>query len=170
MGKNFVPPLTPLGWFEDGYRPGVHLWTPLQGAALIALKELARSWHKRPLEVTHVVMIPRLLWDEEWRSCFEKEMDFWFILHNVLCGLTLLSNHFWLEFLSQFSLPLALFPGRSNRNGQEWWTWDAPCHVCQRRVTYESGIICANFGLRRGHFPVCRSVWYASCFTIHPLD
>ena len=27
-------------------------------------------------------MIPRLLWDEEWQSCFENEMDFWFVLHN----------------------------------------------------------------------------------------
>jgi hypothetical protein len=88
----------------------------------------------------------------------------------VLCGLTLLSNHFWLEFLSQFFLPLALFPGRSNRNGREWWTWDAPCHVCRRQVTYELGIISANFGLCQGHFPVCRSAWCASCFTTYPLD
>jgi hypothetical protein len=27
-------------------------------------------------------MIPRLLWDEEWQSRFEKEVDVWFILHN----------------------------------------------------------------------------------------
>jgi hypothetical protein len=27
-------------------------------------------------------MISRLLWDKEWQSQFEKEMDFWFILHN----------------------------------------------------------------------------------------
>ena len=82
MGKDYVPPLAPTGWFEEGHQSGVHLWSPPPGAALIALKELARSRHKRPSEVTHVVMIPRLLWDEEWRSRFEKEMDFWFILHN----------------------------------------------------------------------------------------
>ena len=29
-----------------------------------------------------MVIIPRLLWEEEWRSRFEKEVDFWFILHN----------------------------------------------------------------------------------------
>ncbi len=29
-----------------------------------------------------MVMIPRLLWEEEWRSHFEKEVDFRFILHN----------------------------------------------------------------------------------------
>ena len=82
MGKDYAPPLTPEGWFEKGHQPGVHIWTPPPAAALIALKELSRSRHKRPLEVTHVVMIPRLLWDEEWRSRFEKEVDLWFILHN----------------------------------------------------------------------------------------
>jgi hypothetical protein len=29
-----------------------------------------------------VVMIPRLLWDEEWQSHIEKEVDFWLILHS----------------------------------------------------------------------------------------
>ena len=28
------------------------------------------------------MMIPRLLWDEEWQSQFVKEVYFWFILHN----------------------------------------------------------------------------------------
>ncbi len=82
MDKDFAPPLSPVGWFELGHRPGVHIWTPPPTAALITLKELARSRHKRPSEVTHVVMIPWLLWDEEWRSRFEKEVDVWFILHN----------------------------------------------------------------------------------------
>jgi hypothetical protein len=68
MGKDFAPPLSPEGWFVHGHFPGVHLWTPPPVAALIALKELSRSRHKCPSEVTHVVMIPRLLWDEEWRS------------------------------------------------------------------------------------------------------
>jgi hypothetical protein len=31
--------------------------------------------------VTHLVLIPRLLWDDEWHTGFEKEVDFWFILH-----------------------------------------------------------------------------------------
>ena len=102
MGKDIVPPLTPSGWFEDGHRPGVHLWTPPPGAVLIALKELARSRHKRPLEVTHVVMILRLLWDEEQRSHFEKEMDFWFILHN-----SALWPHFTFEpLLVEISFPI----------------------------------------------------------------
>ncbi len=28
------------------------------------------------------MMISQLLWDEEWRTQFEKEVYFWFILHN----------------------------------------------------------------------------------------
>lgn len=69
-------------WFERGQQPGVHIWAPPPAVALIALKELSRSRHKRPSAVTHEVLIPQLLWDEEWRTCFEKEMDVWFILHN----------------------------------------------------------------------------------------
>jgi hypothetical protein len=109
MGKDYVPPLTPMGWFEDGHLPVVHLWTPPPGAALIALKELARSRHKRPLEVTHVVMIPRLLWDEEWRSRFEKEMDFCFFVHNGALWPHSAFEPLLVDF--QFFLPLALFPG-----------------------------------------------------------
>jgi hypothetical protein len=82
MGNNYTLPLTPEGWFEAGHQPGVHLWVPPPVAELIALKELVRSQHKRPSKVTHVVMIPRLLWDEAWWSCFEKEVDLWFILHD----------------------------------------------------------------------------------------
>jgi hypothetical protein len=88
----------------------------------------------------------------------------------ALFGLTLHSNHFWLEFLSLFSLHLGFSLGRSNRNGREWWNWGVPCHKCQSRVTYKSRIICANFGVRRGHFPACEAGWCASCFTTHPLD
>jgi hypothetical protein len=82
MDKDYNPPLMPEGWFEQEHQPGVHVWAPPLAAALIALKELSRSWHKCPSEVTHVVMIPWLLWDEEWHSQFEKEVDVWFILHN----------------------------------------------------------------------------------------
>ena len=81
-GNGLLPSVVP-GWLV---RRWPSTWcTPLPpppGAALIALKELARSRYKRPSKVTHVVMIPRLLWEEEWRSRFEKEVDFWFILHN----------------------------------------------------------------------------------------
>jgi hypothetical protein len=82
MGIDYAPLLTPEGWFEHGRLPGVHIWTPPLEAALIALKELLRSQHKQSSLVTHVVLIPLLLWDEEWCTCFEKELDIWFILHN----------------------------------------------------------------------------------------
>jgi hypothetical protein len=82
MDKDYAPPLTPEGWFESGHQPGVHIWTLPPAAALIALKELSRSCHRRPSQATHVVLIPWLLWDEEWQSHFEKKFDNWFILHN----------------------------------------------------------------------------------------
>ena len=43
----------------------------------MALKEIARSRQKRPHWVRHVFVCQRLLWQEEWRRRFEKEMDFW---------------------------------------------------------------------------------------------
>ena len=83
MGDDYQGPLSPEGWFWDGHLPGVHVWAPPPAAALIALKQLSRSKLKRRHEVTHVVLIPRLLYWEEWQSRFEKEMDVWFVLH---CG------------------------------------------------------------------------------------
>ena len=80
MGSDYSSPLEPLDWFGKGHQPGVHIWSPPPAAALVAMKELAMSRHKRPYDVTHVVLIPRLLWQEEWRRRFEKEVDFWFSL------------------------------------------------------------------------------------------
>ena len=81
MGKEYHGPLSPEGWFWHGHLSGVHLWVPPPAAALIALRQLSRSKHKRPHDVTHVVLIPRLLYWEEWQSRFEKEMDVWFVMH-----------------------------------------------------------------------------------------
>ncbi len=81
MGKDYAPPLTPEGWFDRGHLPGVHVWAPPLAAVLIALKDFAWS-RQHPFGVSHVVLIPRLLWDEEWCNRFEKEVDIWFILHN----------------------------------------------------------------------------------------
>ena len=82
MGSDYSPPLTAEGWFEEGHQAGVHIWAPPPAATLIALKELARSRQKRPYTTTHVVIVPRLLYQEEWRSRFEKEVDLWFVFHN----------------------------------------------------------------------------------------
>ena len=70
-------PLETVEWFDEGHRAGVHLWAPPPAAALIALKEIARSRQKQPHWVRHVFVCQRLLWQEEWRRRFEKEMDFW---------------------------------------------------------------------------------------------
>lgn len=80
MGSDYSSPLEPCDWYERGHLGGVHVWSPAPAAALEALKQLARSRLKRPLVVTHVVLVQRLLWQEEWRRRFEKEMDFWFIM------------------------------------------------------------------------------------------
>lgn len=84
MGSDFSPPLEPIGWFKEGHKPGTHIWAPPPAAALVALKQLARSRHKRPHSVKHVFVCQRLLWQERWRRRFEKEMDVWFILHSGL--------------------------------------------------------------------------------------
>jgi hypothetical protein len=81
MGGYYVEPLTPEGWFWEGHMAGVHLWMPPPSAALIALKQLSRACHKRPYDSTHVVIIPRILYWEEWQTRFEKEMDLWFVMH-----------------------------------------------------------------------------------------
>ena len=81
MGTDFSPPLEPIHWFKNGHKSGVHIWAPPPAAALVALKQLARSRHKRPHNVQHVFLCQRLLWQELWRKRFEKEMDVWFFLH-----------------------------------------------------------------------------------------
>jgi hypothetical protein len=43
MGEDYRSLLLPVGWFEEGHRPGIHLWAPPPVAALIVLKELTRS-------------------------------------------------------------------------------------------------------------------------------
>ena len=47
----------------------------------MALKQLEKSRHKRPKTVAHVFICQRLLWQEEWRRRFEKEMDVWLLLY-----------------------------------------------------------------------------------------
>lgn len=86
MGDDFKGPLTPEGWFTTGHKPGIHVWAPPPAAALDALEQLADSQFKQPYQVTHVVLIPCLLFEEEWRRWFGKEMDFWFLM---------LTGEFW---------------------------------------------------------------------------
>ena len=82
VGLDYLQPLTLVGWFEEGHQPGVHIWAPPPAASLIALKEMARARHKRPTTSTHVVIIPRLLYQEEWRGRLKKEVDVWFLMHH----------------------------------------------------------------------------------------
>ena len=83
MGSDYTPPLTIDEWYTKGHQPGVHFWAPPPAGALIALEELAQSKLKRPFEVTHVFVCPRLLYFEEWRRRFNKEMDLWMLIEPV---------------------------------------------------------------------------------------
>ncbi len=60
-----------LGWGISQ----VSISAPPPAVGLIVLKELACSRLKHPWSSTHVVIIPRLLYQEEWRGWFEKEVD-----------------------------------------------------------------------------------------------
>jgi hypothetical protein len=80
MGDDYSRPVSPIEWFLEMQRPGVHIVAPPPAAGLITLKEVARGRHKRPPHVTYVLLIPRLLYQEEWRSRFQKEVDIWFPL------------------------------------------------------------------------------------------
>ena len=83
MGVDYSPPLTTDEWYTRGHLPGVHLWAPPPAGALIALEEIAQSKLKRPFEVTHVFVCPRLLYFEEWRRRFNKEMDVWLLIDPI---------------------------------------------------------------------------------------
>ena len=80
LGKVDLAPLTPEGWFTTGHRGPEHLWAPPPAAALIALEQISEARHKRPYATKHMVVIPRLLYYEEWRRRFEKEVDFWVMI------------------------------------------------------------------------------------------
>lgn len=80
MGNDYSPPAKPIDWFLKSHKAGIHVIAPPAAAALIALKEVAKARHKRPRDTTYVVLIPRLLYQEEWRGRFQKEVDVWFAL------------------------------------------------------------------------------------------
>ena len=104
MGRDYLGPLEPKGWFTVGHRPGKHLWAPPPGAALLVLEEIAQAKLKRPHELTHVFLCQRLLYHEEWRRRFEKEFDFWMIIE---------SNPFWPNLCCEPLIVGISFPLRS---------------------------------------------------------
>ena len=108
MGADFSRALEPVEWFWEGHKPGIHVWAPPPAAALVALKQLARSRQKRPHSVSHVFVCQRLLWQEEWRRRFEKEVDVWFILH---------TGKFWPHQLFEPLIVGISFPMRNREQG-----------------------------------------------------
>lgn len=56
----------------EGHQLGIHLWVPPPSAAKIAFKQLAYSQLKQPYDVSHVFIIPWIMYQEEWNSRFKK--------------------------------------------------------------------------------------------------
>lgn len=167
MGGSFKAPLSLEGWFWAGHLPGVHVWIPQPVAVLIALCQLARMRHKHPYYITHVVLIPHILYWEEWQTCFEKEMDIWFVMHSgtvwphnahepLLVGISfsMYMNYPWLVQLeSQKVVEI----------GRDLSSLSKTCHL-------QVGDYLPNFGATRGLFRPCRGAWCAECFKAHDLD
>lgn len=82
LGSQYSPPLRAEAWYREGHLPGVHIWAPPPAAGLEVLKQISKSRLKRMERVAHVFICPRLLYQEEWRGRFEKEMDIWFFLNH----------------------------------------------------------------------------------------
>eukprot|EP00978_Attheya_sp_CCMP212_P032855 scaffold130032_cov35-Attheya_sp.AAC.1 len=73
LGKDYAEPLTAEGWFTTGHSGTHHIWMPPPAAALVVLEQISEARHKRPYTTKHIVIIPRLLYFEEWRRRSEKE-------------------------------------------------------------------------------------------------
>jgi hypothetical protein len=54
---------------------------PTTGRCTYCFETARENSTETAFDVTHVVLIQRVLYWEEWQSRFEKEMDLWFILH-----------------------------------------------------------------------------------------
>jgi hypothetical protein len=80
-GWGLKSPLTLEGWFSQGHLIGMHVWVPPQSTAPIALKQLVQARLKRPYTGTHILLIQRPLYLEEWQGWFEKEVDVWFVCY-----------------------------------------------------------------------------------------
>jgi hypothetical protein len=107
MGNDYTTPLTVLEWYSKAHQPGIHIWAPPPAGALIALEEMAQSKLKRPFEVTHVFICPRLLYFEEYRRRFNKEMDFWLLIEA--------NSYFWPNSCCEPLVFGISFPLRTNR-------------------------------------------------------
>lgn len=113
MGEDFSEILMPEDWFRKGHRNGTHVWCPPPAVALAALEELAMSKLKRPYGVTHVVLVPRLMFNT-WRRRFVKEVD----LHFELPVGSIWSSNQHEPLVVRISFPLCRFsPWRLGQTG-----------------------------------------------------
>ena len=67
--------LMPAGWFTTGQQAEIHIWAPALAAALDVLDLLANSRVKQPHQVQHVVLISRILYNEEWRRLLVYDLS-----------------------------------------------------------------------------------------------
>ena len=149
--STFLCTWTPESWQGWHWKTGVRVgwnWTIQHHWHLWAGLRRTSTWYPYlgPTASGCFSRFERLLYQEEWRTRFEIEVDLWFVLQKNLFGLALLLNPLWLAFVF---LLLCLTPASSNKTETEWWRWAVPYRKCQKIVTYESGIICANYGVTR---------------------
>lgn len=96
-------------------------------------------------------------------------MDIWFTLSTG----TLWPHSAFEPLLVGISFPLCRTRPwlLSGWKGTKWWKLVGSCLRCQRRVTHDSGIICANYGETCGlSLRQCDGAWCAKWFTPSYLD
>ena len=54
------------------FRPGIFIWIPPAGISIIVIEALRQACHKRT-NSTHVIIVPRLLWNEWQRHMHKSE-------------------------------------------------------------------------------------------------
>ena len=50
-----------------------------------------------------------------------------------------------------------------------WYNLNAPCQVCGKLTTGQSGLICGNYAHNRGNLGKCRGAWCPDCYKADPL-
>jgi hypothetical protein len=169
MGDDYQGPLDPEGWFWKGHLPGTLVCIPPPATGSILYNSLQGRDTNDP------TTLPKLYW---FHACYtgrsgklalRKKLTsgLWCMLKPF--GLIQLTNLYLLGSLSP-SFYIHLIDDSSAWNAQKCWKSNATCQACLKRVTFKSGIICANYGATRGHFQWCLRASCTECFKSHGLD
>jgi len=171
-------PLSPEGWFEEGYgitggvldqnnvwipmheaAGEIHSWSAPPAVADAALEELLKAWHKRT-NTFHVLLIPHLM-TLRWRRLFNKACDFLFVVSP--------GSSFWSVKMYKLLWVGIVLPFTKHR---PWYLRQALLLVeigRSLRVVLETCEANARDHLRkhcfsRGAWTPCCSVWHAECY------